>query len=172
LSTGAGTAGFIIIETNYRLYAYTDSPLQIAVLALFTKLTSRYPNMVCGRVTRESVYRAISSGISSDQIVTYLSTHAHPELLKAAATKGGGPVLPPTVVDQIKLWQLENQRMTTTDGFLFKDFDSSDDFKKMLKYATEIGVLAWVHKSEEKFFVTKIQQLRDYMKSLKAAKEL
>jgi transcription initiation factor TFIIH subunit 4 len=168
LSTGAGTAGFIIIETNYRLYAYTDSPLQIAVLALFTKLTTRYPNMVCGRVTRESVYRAISSGISSDQIITYLSTHAHPELLRAAAAKGGGPVLPPTVVDQIRLWQIENERMQAFNGYLFKDFESPDEFKKLLKYATEIGVLTWVSTTEEKFFVSKIEQLKDYMKSLKA----
>jgi transcription initiation factor TFIIH subunit 4 len=168
LSTGSGTAGFIIIETNYRLYAYTDSPLQIAVLALFTKLTTRYPNMVTGRVTRESVYRAISSGISSDQIITYLSTHAHPQLLKAAAAKGGGPVLPPTVVDQIRLWQIENERMKTTGGYLFKEFESQDEYKKLLKYADEIGVLTWVSKTEEKFFVSKIEQLKDYMKSLKA----
>ncbi|EPE31622.1 hypothetical protein GLAREA_12378 [Glarea lozoyensis ATCC 20868] len=168
LSTGSGTAGFIIIETNYRLYAYTDSPLQIAVLALFTKLTTRYPNMVTGRVTRESVYRAVSSGISSDQIITYLSTHAHPELLKASAAKGGGPVLPPTVVDQIRLWQIENERMKTTYGFLFKDFESTDEYKKLLKYADEIGVLTWASKTEEKFFVSKVEQLKDYMKSLKA----
>ncbi|EHL02459.1 putative RNA polymerase II transcription factor B subunit 2 [Glarea lozoyensis 74030] len=162
LSTGSGTAGFIIIETNYH------SPLQIAVLALFTKLTTRYPNMVTGRVTRESVYRAVSSGISSDQIITYLSTHAHPELLKASAAKGGGPVLPPTVVDQIRLWQIENERMKTTYGFLFKDFESTDEYKKLLKYADEIGVLTWASKTEEKFFVSKVEQLKDYMKSLKA----
>ena len=29
--------GFIIIETNYRLYAYTDSPLQISILNLFSE---------------------------------------------------------------------------------------------------------------------------------------
>ena len=168
LSAGSGTAGFIIIETNYRLYAYTNSPLQIAVLALFTKLTTRYPNMVCGRVTRQSIYRAIQSGITSEQVITYLSTHAHPQLLKAAAAKGGGPVLPPTVVDQIRLWQIENERMKATPGFLMKEFDSLEEYNKFVTYADEIGVLVWKSDSKRCFFVTKIEQLKDYMKSLKS----
>jgi len=41
LTAATGSKGFIIIETNYRLYAYTSSPLQIAVLSLFTKLSTR-----------------------------------------------------------------------------------------------------------------------------------
>jgi len=52
LTAASGAKGFIIIETNYRLYAYTNSPLQIAVLALFTRLGTRYPNMVSGRISR------------------------------------------------------------------------------------------------------------------------
>ncbi|CAG8959665.1 hypothetical protein HYFRA_00001569 [Hymenoscyphus fraxineus] len=167
LSAGAGTTGFIIIETNYRLYAYTSSPLQIAVLALFTKLTTRYPNMVCGRVTRQSIYAAISHGITSEQVITYLSTHAHPQLLKAAAAKGGGPVLPPTVVDQIRLWQIENERMKSTPGFLFKDFEDQKEYEACLKYADEIGVLEWKSDTKRIFFVTKMEQLRDYIKSRK-----
>ena len=69
MSASSGSKGFIIIETNYRIYAYTNSPLQIAVLALFTKLNTRYPNMVAGRVTRDSMYNAIAHGITSDQII-------------------------------------------------------------------------------------------------------
>ncbi len=66
-SSAGGAKGFIIIETNYRLYAYTDSPLQIAVLSLFTRFKARFPNMVSGRVTRKSVGNAISHGITSNR---------------------------------------------------------------------------------------------------------
>jgi transcription initiation factor TFIIH subunit 4 len=38
LTAASGSKGFIIIETNYRLYAYTSSPLQIAVLSLNTRV--------------------------------------------------------------------------------------------------------------------------------------
>ena len=31
-----------MVETNYRIYAYTDSNLQIALLGLFTEILYRY----------------------------------------------------------------------------------------------------------------------------------
>jgi transcription initiation factor TFIIH subunit 4 len=168
LTAASGSKGFIIIETNYRLYAYTSSPLQIAVLSLFTKLSTRYPNMVSGRITRESIRQAISHGITSDQIISYLSTHAHPQLYKTPAAQAGGPVLPPTVVDQIRLWQIENERMKATPGFLFKEFETQKEYESCAKYADEIGVLKWKSDAKRMFFVTRHEQLRDYMKSRKA----
>jgi len=166
LSVAGGAKGFIIIETNYRLYAYTNSPLQIAVLSLFTKLKTRYPNMVSGRVTRSSVANAISHGITSDQIITYLTTHAHPQLVKSSTVQGG-PVLPPTVVDQIRLWQIENERMKATPGFLFRDFENQKEYEGCVRYADEIGVLVWKNDAKRMFFVTRHEQLRDYIKSRK-----
>ncbi|TAQ90558.1 hypothetical protein B7494_g1135 [Chlorociboria aeruginascens] len=167
LTAATGSKGFIIIETNYRLYAYTSSPLQIAVLSLFTKLSTRYPNMVSGRITRDSIRQAISHGITSDQIISYLSTHAHPQLLKTSNAQGGGPVLPPTVVDQIRLWQIENERMKSTPGFLFRDFESQKEYEGCATYADEIGVLVWKSDAKRMFFVTRHEQLRDYIKSRK-----
>ncbi|EEB87813.1 hypothetical protein MPER_14683, partial [Moniliophthora perniciosa FA553] len=64
--------GFIVLETNYRVYAYTGSfslhnPLQTAILHLFVSLKYRFPNLVVGSITRESVKKALSNGISADQ---------------------------------------------------------------------------------------------------------
>ena len=33
---------YIVVETNYRVYAYTDSSLQIALLGLFTEVLYRF----------------------------------------------------------------------------------------------------------------------------------
>lgn len=82
-----------------------DNPLQIAVLGLFVSLKYRFPNLVVGSITRESVKEALSSGISADQvclfpsseqsmqlmpsfhqIISYLVTHAHPQMRKNAST--------------------------------------------------------------------------------------
>ncbi|KAL9629632.1 MAG: hypothetical protein Q9164_006794, partial [Protoblastenia rupestris] len=115
--------GYIVIETNYRIYAYTSSNLQIAILSLFARLITQYPNMVAGKITRESIRRAVSMGITSDQIISYLTTHAHPQMHNKNST-----ILPPTVVDQIRLWQLEGDRMKATVGFLFKDFNSQAEY--------------------------------------------
>jgi transcription initiation factor TFIIH subunit 4 len=95
-ATGAGGVdskgeGFIVLETNYRIYAYTgplillreshklgpqlaplsfspDNPLQTAVLNLFVTLKSRFPNLVVGSITRDSVKRALLNGITADQV--------------------------------------------------------------------------------------------------------
>ncbi|KAI9715177.1 MAG: hypothetical protein M1812_006156 [Candelaria pacifica] len=157
LRSGDGK-GFIVIETNYRIYAYTSSPLQIAVLALFARLSTRYPNMVSGRISRESIRRAISTGITSDQIITYLTTHAHPQMRKNT------PILPPTVVDQIRLWQIEGERMKSTVGLLFKDFASLEEYMAPCLYAEEIGVLVWKNESKRMFFVTRHEQVASFLK--------
>lgn len=82
-----------MLETNYRLYAYTgmccllrtathhvpvsvshsltstvDNPLQTAVLNLFVSVKSRFPNLVVGSITRESVRKALVNGITAEQV--------------------------------------------------------------------------------------------------------
>ena len=161
-STSERNRGFIVIETNYRIYAYTSSNLQIAILSLFCRLSVRYPNMVSGKLTRESIRRAVGMGITSDQIISYLSTHAHPQMQTKNAT-----ILPPTVVDQIRLWQLEGDRMKATVGFLFKDFVNYEEYAAPCKYAEEIGVLVWKQDRDRKFFVTRVDQVAAYLKNKK-----
>ena len=160
-ASSASNRGFIVIETNYRIYAYTSSSLQIAILGLFTRLQTRYPNMVAGKITRESIRRAVAMGITSDQIISYLTTHAHPQM----QSKHGGNIVPPTVVDQIRLWQLEGDRMKATVGFLFKDFNTRDEYEAVARYAEEIGVLVWRSDRERKFFVTRHEQVAFFLRS-------
>ena len=33
--------GFLVVETNYRVYAYTSSDLQVALIGLFTEVLYR-----------------------------------------------------------------------------------------------------------------------------------
>lgn len=164
--------GFIIIETNYRLYAYTSSPLQISLIALFTTLKYRFPNLVTGKLTRQSIRRAIEMGITADQIISYLTNHAHPQMRKSYGIKSisnaaatGQTVLPPTVVDQIRLWQLERDRLKATPGFLFKDFATLAEFEAPCRYAEEIGVMAWKSEKRRMFFVTRHEQVAAFLRS-------
>ncbi|KAF8941378.1 RNA polymerase II transcription factor B subunit 2 [Dissophora ornata] len=129
--------GFIVLETNYRIYAYTDSPLQIAVLNLFVHLRDRFPNMVTGVITRDSIRRALSKGITADQIITYLTAHAHAQMRKHT------PILPLTVVDQIRLWEIEKNRLRPVASWLYSQFNRQQDFESTLEYASELGVVLW-----------------------------
>lgn len=45
-----------------------ESELQIALIALFSEMLYRFPNMVVAQVTRESVQQAIASGITAQQV--------------------------------------------------------------------------------------------------------
>ena len=45
------------------------------------------------------------------------------------------PVLPATVTDQIRLWQLERDRFKFSDGVLYNQFLSQNDFELLRNYA-------------------------------------
>lgn len=193
----SNTGGSIILETNFKIYAYTNSPLEIAILNLFVHLKTRFPNMVTGQITRESIRKALFNGITADQIIKFLESHAHSQMKQMAKENldkkiefdannnintatdnqqllvgefGSAnsyhklEVLPPTVVDQIKLWQLELDRIQTFEGYLFKDFSSQQEYDALRSYALELGVLLWSDKNRKKFFVTKdgMSQVADF----------
>ncbi|CCM04320.1 uncharacterized protein FIBRA_06491 [Fibroporia radiculosa] len=144
--TGPHGEGFIVLETNYRIYAYTDNPLQIAVLNLFVTLKSRFPNLVIGAITRESVKKALANGITADQIISYLTAHAHPQMHK------NKPLLPVTVQDQIRLWELERNRVKSEEGYLYTSFASQADYEYVLNYAKQLDVVLWENPSRRSFF--------------------
>ncbi|KAG8736941.1 RNA polymerase II transcription factor B 52 kDa subunit [Ceratobasidium sp. 414] len=131
-TTGGASAerGFIILETNYRLYAYTDNPLQTSVLNLFITLKSRFPNLVVGHITRDSVKRALAKGISAEQ----------------------NPLLPVTVQDQIRLWEMEQNRVQEAEGYLYTEFGSQADYELVLKYAKDCDLVLYESARDRQFF--------------------
>ncbi|KAL9714490.1 RNA polymerase II transcription factor B 52 kDa subunit [Leucoagaricus gongylophorus] len=148
-TTGADSGpkeGFIVLETNYRIYAYTDNPLQTAVLNLFVSLKYRFPNLVVGMITRDSVKKALMNGITADQIISYLVTHAHPQMRK------NNPLLPVTVQDQIRLWELEKNRLKSSEGYLYTSFTSQADYELVLNYARQLDVVLWENATKRCFF--------------------
>lgn len=56
---------FIIVESNFKVYAYTDSRLYQAILRLFMREDYRFPNLVVGMLTRESCNEAFRKKISA-----------------------------------------------------------------------------------------------------------
>ncbi|RZF43990.1 hypothetical protein LSTR_LSTR007262 [Laodelphax striatellus] len=150
VSHGSAREGYIVVETNYRVYAYTDSNLQVALLGLFCEMMYRFPNLAVGILTRDSVRMALRSGVTAAQMVGFLRLHAHPRMVQA-----GPPTLPPTIVDQIQLWQNERDRFLFTEGVLYSQFLSQADFEVLRDYAQDIGVLTWQNDKRRTMVVTK-----------------
>lgn len=63
-------------------------------------------------------------------------------------------ILPTTVVDQIRLWEQEGNRVKASDGFLYDDFSATSDFELVRDYAKQLEVLLWELPSRRKLFVT------------------
>jgi transcription initiation factor TFIIH subunit 4 len=175
-TTSSSSTDSIIIETNYRIYAYTSSALQTSLLALFSNLRSRHPNLVTAKMTKASVQRAVQAGITADQIISYLISHAHPQMRRHAARAAAAAsdpakaaqaasVIPATVLDQIHLWQIEKDRMTTTPGYLMRDFSSQAEYERYWQFADQIGVLVWRSDLKRMFFVNQIESLKRFMRS-------
>lgn len=116
---------------------------------VITCLFFRFPNLVVGIITRESIRQALKSGITADQIISFLRQHAHIECYKEL------PVLPPTIADQIKLWELERDRFIFNEGVLYNQFLSQADFEVLKNHAQELGVLVWQNPSKRTMVVTK-----------------
>ncbi|KAJ2661129.1 RNA polymerase II transcription factor B 52 kDa subunit [Coemansia sp. RSA 1199] len=147
--TTSSEHGYIILETNCRIYAYTNSPLQIAILNLFVHLVSRFSNLVTGAITRDGVRQALMHGITADQIITFLTANAHPQMQNRT------PVLPVTVTDQIRLWEQERNRLHPTQAHFYREFGQRQYFERVYRYALDIGVVLWANAEKQQLVVTR-----------------
>lgn len=132
-------SGYIVVETNYKVYAYTSSPLQIAILGLFVRLKDRFSNMIQGQITGPSVQNALSKGITASQIITYLKLHLHPVMLKA------GYGLSPVVEDQIHLWERDRNRLCWMEGYCYEEFIGDEAFRKTVGEAQRLAAALYVN---------------------------
>lgn len=111
----------IIVQSNFKVYVYTASPLQINVLAHLCELQSRTPNLVIGVLTRASAHAAFRAGITAKQICQFLETHSHPILLQNV--REGGSYLPNNVVTQLNMWEAERNRISLEQCVLIKKWE-------------------------------------------------
>ncbi|ETV65642.1 hypothetical protein H257_17692 [Aphanomyces astaci] len=151
----------IVVETNFKVYAYTQSSLHIAMLSVFVDIVARLPNLAVGFLTRESIRSALSNGISAEQIYDFLMQHAHPKML------GNSPVIPENIADQLYLWQRERNRIKFDAGELVDGFVTTEDFDVVLKFAQDVGVMLWYDSIHLRLVVTKAggERVRDFIKN-------
>jgi transcription initiation factor TFIIH subunit 4 len=135
--------GFVILETNFRLYAYTDSPLWAQVLSIFTHVEYVLPNLLVGSLTRRSIQKAVDAHVSAAEIQAFLERNAHPRMASHV------PVLPETVVNQVMLWAKERGRLQFASARLYEGFDTLVDFEAAEAYARDNGMLLWARKGED-----------------------
>lgn len=133
----------IIVQTNCQVVAYSSSELHIAMLQLFVDVNLRFPNMVTGRITRDRIKDAYRMGMRADQIISFLTAHAHPRVADRS------PIVPDNVSDQLLLWQAENARLRFQECVVLeldKIGVSKEVFDDLVEYAQKrLHACLWVN---------------------------
>ncbi|KRY65868.1 Rap guanine nucleotide exchange factor, partial [Trichinella pseudospiralis] len=147
-SSSSSKEGFLIVETNFRVYCYTDSVLDLAIVSTFCEPLYRFPNLVACILNRESVRRAFQVNISAEQIIQYLFANAHKNMQKQI------PAIPSTVTDQLKLWEMERDRFKFDPGVMYSNFFNDTDYITVRDYAKDLGVLLCEHEANRALVVS------------------
>ena len=97
--------------------------------------------------------QAFRGGITAGQIIKFLQQQVHSSSLASP-----GPPVPPTVTDQIRythyitlscstvlprLWEKERDRFVFTEGVLYNQFLSHQDYETVKNYAEARGLVVW-----------------------------
>ncbi|KAK2951174.1 putative General transcription and DNA repair factor IIH subunit tfb2 [Blattamonas nauphoetae] len=141
--------GFIIVEPNSRVYAYTSSSLHIRILNIFVNIHALLPNLVVGVINRTSIKRALKTEITADQIINYLEDHAHP-VVKRGST---GNAVPDSVSMQIRLWNQEATRYSLTPAVMIPQIPATY-FETVKKHAIDKRCYLFAEESTRTLYVT------------------
>lgn len=155
--------GYVVVETNFRLYAYSMSKLHCQILRLFARIEYMLPNLIVGAITKESLYNAFENGITGEQIVSFLKQNAHPRVAEKI------PPVPENVTDQIGLWETDRNRVEMVLSHLYEDFPSPEVFEAACDFAREVGGLLWEDTKKMRLIVKGElhQDMRDFLRRQK-----
>ncbi|KAK9085218.1 hypothetical protein Sjap_025629 [Stephania japonica] len=155
--------GFVVVETNFRLYAYSTSKLHSEILRLFSRVEYQLPNLIVGAITKESLYNAFENGITSEQIISFLQQNAHPRVAERT------PSVPENVADQIRLWETDLNRVEITPAHFYDEFPSKVVFEAASDYAREIGGFLWEDSKKMRLVVNADvhAQMREFIRQQK-----
>ncbi|KAK2976765.1 hypothetical protein RJ640_030115 [Escallonia rubra] len=141
--TSSRNQGYVVVETNFRMYAYSTSQLHCEILRLFARIEYQLPNLIVGSITKENLYKAFQNGITSDQanvtlqIISFLQQNAHPRVAEKL------PTVPENVTDQIRLWESDLNRVDMIAAHLIDEFPSKEVFEAACDFAREYEGWLW-----------------------------
>ena len=72
----------VIIETNFKLYVYSNNDFIVRLLENFCQIEYKMPGFIVGEMKRENVMRLFRNDIKSEQLIEFLSQNIDLEKLK------------------------------------------------------------------------------------------
>ncbi|CAK9152518.1 unnamed protein product [Ilex paraguariensis] len=158
--TSSRKQGFVVVETNFRMYAYSTSKLHCEILRLFSSVEYQLPNLIVGAIKKENLYKAFENGITADQIISFLQQNAHPRVAERV------PSVPENVTDQIRLWESDLNRIEMTAAHLYDEFPSREVFEAACDFAQEYGGQLWMDSKSMRVIVKAeiLTNMKDFLR--------
>lgn len=105
----------IIVETDFKIYAYSNNPEYLeALLSLFTEIKFKMPTLLVCSLEEDKIKEAYQRGIEPRQILKYLNSNTHKEVMKTkmylmteqeiAEIDDTFAFIPENVVQQMFIW--------------------------------------------------------------------
>jgi hypothetical protein len=101
----------IIIESNFRIYAYFKSVHKNDILLIFCDLFYDLPNFFVGEITEKSIARSLKNGISCKNIIGFINENLHWICSS----------IPSSVLNQIRLWEFHSMRIRVKECYFIQN---------------------------------------------------
>lgn len=167
---GANTlenSSYIIVETNFRVYAHTSSQLQRRVLSRLMRTDCLLPNLYVGTLTRETFMEALEMGITAEDVARFLQQHAHPQVARRV------PAVPENVQEQLGLWEDETRRVVSESATCYSNFDDEELFRVSLATAISHETILWSNVQDRLIIIRRSghEALRNFIIEYKAQQQ-
>ncbi|THG06821.1 hypothetical protein TEA_001970 [Camellia sinensis var. sinensis] len=159
--TSSRKLGFVVVETNFRVYAYSTSKLHCEILRLFSRyainLLDKYFRLFYDEAS--SIWREYCSGCIG-LIISFLQQNAHPRVAERV------PSVPENVTDQIRLWESDMNRVEITPAHFYDEFPTREVFDAACDFAREYGGLLWEDSKTMRLVVKAeiLMHMRDFLR--------
>lgn len=64
--------GFLLLETSFRLYSFSNSPFHQNIISKFATLEAKLPNMSAWRIFKESVMQGYQEGLTAFDVLNVI----------------------------------------------------------------------------------------------------
>ena len=145
---------FLIVETDFNVYAYTKNNLDIQIFELLFEVKYKFDGFIVGSITREKIRNILKRDIKIFTILEYLSNHSHPNSNYKCIIKGEQYKIPENVANQIVMWSDEINALNPENSILLYDFvdeNQYDDYYRTLKQ----NDILWSDRSKKLIVVKK-----------------
>jgi transcription initiation factor TFIIH subunit 4 len=127
--------GWILIDTNFKITAYTSSDLHVALLNKFAIITYQMPGFTSAYISPNSFRQALDDGTSLNDILNFLRVNLSPL---------GGGTIPANVEYQFHVWQKQRDRIQVWPNCVLRNIHVPEVAQKATEIARELmGFIAY-----------------------------